>query len=95
MTPPVELGPDRFDQGPDLVVDRASSPESEIVLLNLGQALGGYATPAGDVLEKGPDVGGLLGSAEGDDEQGLETLGGSVVIGVAHQRTSLLEGGKP
>ena len=54
-----------------MVVDRAAATEVVVVPADLGQPVARDAASAGDVLEEGQHVVGLLGSAEGDEQQGV------------------------
>jgi len=73
-----EVLPDRGDQGPVLVVDRAASSEGVVVLAHLGQPLLRDPLAGGDVAQEGQHVVGLLRAAEGDQQQGVVRFGGGL-----------------
>ena len=64
-----ELRLEGRDEGPALVVDRASAPEVQVVLGHLPLALLADRRAPQDVVEKRHDVVGPLGSAERHDQQ--------------------------
>ena len=64
----VELGPQRGQQLPALVVDRAPAAEQEVVLAHLGQPLAGNAAAPGDVLQERHHVLGTFGPTEGQQQ---------------------------
>jgi hypothetical protein len=76
----VELGPQRGEQGPVLVVDRAAAAEVEVVLGHGLEPLGRDAPAPGDVLEEGHHVVGLLGAAEGQQQDRVVGVGGGRVL---------------
>ena len=67
----VERRPQRLQQRPVLVVDRAAAAERVVVLADLLQPLVRDPAAAGHVLQEGQHVVGLLGATEGEQQDGV------------------------